>query len=294
VHKTVNVPLSRIVANPFRLDACPIHEHKVEALLGSLDRNGFWPTLIARQVAGRYEIAFGHHRLAAYRRKYGEKAEMPLIVKGLTDEAMLHAMADENSADFGTDAAVDQATVKAVIVAYAQGKIQLPKPKDKAGSLRYAPSFLRNKKDPAGKPYTATSLAQWLGWTQPDGQANLRLRNALSALEAVEEKLLDPEDVQGLTGGQAAALAAEGRDIVNSHVLAGQASGSPQHAARLEAKGRAKARAAAKTSPRNSGRKRPRSGKGAGPGSAKRTFGIICGTPSTRTARCHRWRRRFA
>lgn len=62
---------------------------------------------------------------------------------------------------------IEQETIRAVVLAYAEGKIELPRlPGPKARGVRYAPSF-RIDVVPNGlrdKPYTAESIAKFLGW----------------------------------------------------------------------------------------------------------------------------------
>ena len=68
-----------------------------------------------------------------------------------------------------------------MVQAYADGKIELEKPKAGAkgggNKLRLAPSFRQThafneaKSVPNAKPYNAESIAKFLGWTTPKGQA---------------------------------------------------------------------------------------------------------------------------
>jgi hypothetical protein len=209
------VPLSLIDPNPFRhLDRYPICEDKVTALMASMERTGYWGNVVARKVGDRYQLAYGHHRRIAFERKFGEGASMDLIVKDLSDEDMLHMMADENMAEFGTNAGVERETIRAVVQAYADGKIQLERPGDKVPlkSVRSAPSFrpgghvVKDLNDIA-KPYTAWSVARFLGWMSGD-QPSPRVRNALDVLEAEEARLVTKQNLEGLTSDQAGAVAA--------------------------------------------------------------------------------------
>jgi hypothetical protein len=219
MHKLI--PLADVVANPFRhMDRYPISEEKIEALMASMDRTGYWENVVGRQKNGKVELAYGHHRWIAFGRKFGKDAKMGLIIKPLSDEDMLHMMADENMQEFGTSAAIEQETVSAVVEAYAAGKIDLEKPKAKAGSIRYAPSFLLDKKDTNDKPYTAEGVARFLGWTQPSGQASARVRSALKVLEELERGTITEEDVEGLGSDQARGLAEGAKGIVDSYTVA--------------------------------------------------------------------------
>lgn len=99
--------------------------------------------------------------------------------------------ADENMEEWHTSSAVEQETIRAVVLAYAAGKIELATPKrtDKK-HLRYAPHFTRGMTCEEGsevRPYTDQTVADFLGWTYPNGQPSHRIRNALHVLEAAEE-----------------------------------------------------------------------------------------------------------
>ncbi|MGO8749202.1 MAG: ParB/RepB/Spo0J family partition protein [Thermoguttaceae bacterium] len=139
-------PLSKIKPNPFRhMDRYPIQRDKVEALKESLRKTGFWENIVAREVDGEAQIAYGHHRLVALQEELGKKAKVPLVIKDLDDEAMLQMMARENMEEWRTSAVVEQETVRAVIEVYAAGRVALPGiPKDtKRTVIRYAPSFIQ-------------------------------------------------------------------------------------------------------------------------------------------------------
>jgi ParB-like nuclease domain len=96
--KQVNINL--IDANPRRnLKTFPWIEYKVDQLQRSFRDVGMWEGVIARPTArGRYEIAFGHHRVEAARRN--KIKEIPLIVRQLSDEQMLQFMGRENGEDY--------------------------------------------------------------------------------------------------------------------------------------------------------------------------------------------------
>ena len=59
--------LKDILPNPFRdLRANPLIEDKIVELVGSIHLTGFWDNVVVRKNAdGKYELAYGHHRLAA-------------------------------------------------------------------------------------------------------------------------------------------------------------------------------------------------------------------------------------
>jgi hypothetical protein len=200
--------------NPFRhIDRYPIRPEKVAALRESLRATGYWGNVVARAVDGVAEIAYGHHRLAAIKEEYGADEEIDLLIRDLDDDAMLKIMARENMEEWGSCAAIEQETVRAVIEAYAGGRIQLaPVPKDTPPTnIRYAPSFSLNKdvrQLTAARPYTTESVAVFVGWS-----SHRKVRDTLSALEFIEEGLLTEKDFDGLSTTQAAAVVAGARRV---------------------------------------------------------------------------------
>lgn len=190
--------------NPFRrLDRYPLRPEKVEALRESLRSTGFWDNIVARLTAdGRAEIAYGHHRLQALQFEYTPDQQVGVIVRDLSDEQMLQIMARENMEEWSTSAAVEIETVEAVVEAYAAGKITLPAPhkRTRRDLLRHAPCYvpgddLRTSGD---HPYTAETLGQFLGWTKPNGAAQSKVYNALTALELIEVGAATHETFAGL------------------------------------------------------------------------------------------------
>ncbi len=209
-------PLSKVKPNPFRhMDRYPIQREKVEALKESLRKTGFWENLVAREVNGEAQIAYGHHRLVALQEELGKKAKVPLVIKDLNDEAMLQMMARENMDEWRTSAVVEQETVRAVVEVYAAGRVALPGiPKDtKRTVIRYAPSFIQGDEvhDGEQRPYTATAIAEFLGW------ADQKIHSTLSALELIEQQILKEEQFEGLSTKQAEALTTETRKTKRSY-----------------------------------------------------------------------------
>jgi flagellar biosynthesis GTPase FlhF len=209
--------IKNIVANPFRhIKRYPIKREKVAALRESLQKTGFWDNVVARARDGKAEIAYGHHRLAALKEEYGPNHQVELIIRKLGDELMIQIMARENMEEWGTNAAVEQETIRAVVEAYGAGLIRLPiiiRPDPKV--VRYAPSFVRGKFPTSGpRPevaYTAQSIAEFIGWVGPSGDAQTKVREALTALQFIEEGVLKESDFEGLTTKQAEAVTEQAR-----------------------------------------------------------------------------------
>ena len=205
--------VDEIQANPFRhIDRYPIRKDKVTALRESLRTTGFWDNVVARVVDGKPQIAYGHHRLAALREEFGPSRKVNLITRDLTDELMLQVMARENLEEWGTSAAIEHETVRAVVEAYAEGKIELPKPSSQARSIRYAPSFSESATvADRGRPYTAQSVAEFLGWISPNGEAQAKVGYALGALQLIEEGVLSDSDFQDVSTKDAEAIVKQAR-----------------------------------------------------------------------------------
>lgn len=199
--------LKDIKANPFRnIARYPIRRDKIEALRESIKKTGFWDNIVARNTGTNVEIAYGHHRLTALQEVYGSHHTIELIIRDLSNETMIQIMAQENMQEWGTNVSVEHETVRVVVVAYGNGKIKLPAPKGKTKDecIRYAPSFKVGSSPSVGDhPYTDQTLAEFLGWLQPDGKAQEKVRDALGALEFIEMGLLKESIFEGLSKMQA-------------------------------------------------------------------------------------------
>lgn len=184
-----------IQPNPFRnMKQYPIKRQKVDALKESIKRTTFWDNIVARVVNGKPQIAYGHHRLVALQEALPKNTEVGLIVRDLSDGDMLKIMARENMEEWRADLSVRWETIRAVVQAYADGKIVLPTPpKDtRLDQIRYAPSFAlgRAGESPA-RPYTVRSLRAFVGWKEDDITRRLR------ELEAMELGLVKEKDLLG-------------------------------------------------------------------------------------------------
>jgi hypothetical protein len=205
------VKISDIRPNPFRhIDQYPILREKVDYLRRSFQSTGYWGNIVARPVNGKCEIAFGHHRLQAMREEYGEDPEVDILVRELDDQDMLRMMANENMDGFGSSATVRHLAIRAVVEAYAEGKIELraPDPKTHPTAIRYAPSFVAGDvpRAPGGRPYSALSVAEFLGWVKPSGEAQAKVRSALTALSLIEDGIMTEAQFEGLSTRQAEAV----------------------------------------------------------------------------------------
>lgn len=206
--------LKDVAANPFRhMDRYPIRRDKVQALRESMRSTGFWDNVVARERNGRAEIAYGHHRLVALRDEYPDDHEIELIIRDLSDEDMIRVMARENMEEWGTSAAIEHETVRSVVEAYGDGQIELPSAGSEAGRSRFAPSFIIGNRERglSDRPYNAQTIANFLGWTTPSGEAQDKVKDGLAALEFIERGLLSEADFAGLTTKQAQAVIRQAR-----------------------------------------------------------------------------------
>lgn len=265
MHKSVSA--SDVYPNPFRkMERYPISETKIEMLIGSMGRTGFWDNVVGREQNGHVELAYGHHRWVAFKKKFGLRAEMNIIIRDLNDEDMLRVMADENVSEYGTSAEVEQETIRAVVEAYAEGKIELKKPKGVGlSSVRNAPSFrIANQEGfkalkSLPKPYNAKSIARFLGWMSGK-QVAPRIRNALDALERIEEGLLDADVFKGTSSSQGKELSDGADRIYKSYDDAAKTTANPKEKKSIRARGKRVARRAAKKAAKSL-RVDPKSGK---------------------------------
>jgi len=110
----VKVKVSLIDANPYRkIDTYPIDRAKVEALKTSIRETDFWDNILVRKSPknpGRYELAYGHHRITAVRELDIKEVDIP--VKDLDDATMLRIMAGENMDIYKSDPRIINETVQ--------------------------------------------------------------------------------------------------------------------------------------------------------------------------------------
>ena len=97
-HRRVSV--ADILPNPHRdLKANPPNPEQVDKLLDSIGRTGFWDNIVVRDHPsreGKYQLAYGHNRLAALKDRRVEVDTITIPVVNLTDWEMYCAMVDEN------------------------------------------------------------------------------------------------------------------------------------------------------------------------------------------------------
>lgn len=172
----VMVALDKIRPNRYRRGE--ISEEKVEALVRSYETSGFWDGSIQGRPhpdeRGCVEIAFGHHRVAAAKRM--GYPTIGIVVSERSNDDMMKMMANENSTEFGGNTVITKETIASVIDAWGRDEITLEgvDPKTNKAHIQHAL--------PAGKAYTLSTVARYLGWIKKsDGNATLACRTAFDA-----------------------------------------------------------------------------------------------------------------
>lgn len=204
----MRVKLGDIIPNHFRDEKrFPIDPAKVEALRESIRATGFWPKLGRKVDAGKVELAFGLHGLTAAKGVLSLDHEVEVNVGNLDDAMMLKLLVRENRKEWQTNALIEIENVRAVVMAYAEGTIELERP-DKstpATGKRFAPSFVAGKRpgndvlrSGGERPYTAISVARYLGWVKPNGAPQDKVHDALAVLSLEEEGFVPATVYEGL------------------------------------------------------------------------------------------------
>lgn len=111
----MQIEVKNLLPNPFRnIEAYPIDREKIRQLRNSIRETSFWDNILARPAPndGKFEIAYGHHRLVALKEELGEDTIVDIPVRDLSDEDMLKIMANENMQEWATDWRIIVETVK--------------------------------------------------------------------------------------------------------------------------------------------------------------------------------------
>jgi len=174
----MKLKLKEILDNPFRdLETNPLLEEKLVELMSSINLTGFWENVVVRKNArGKYELAYGHHRLRAAIK--AGVVEADFIVKEFSDAKMIQVMDSENRETYGSTPLALIETVEAIVEALGNGSIPpfIVEKKVRADTIRYAPSFIPS--DVGGNSphmaYTAMSIANFLGRTESRGKVKGR------------------------------------------------------------------------------------------------------------------------
>jgi len=203
------VALGDLEANPYRhIEQYRIDPEKIDALIASYRESGFWDGSIQVRPHpgkdGKYQLAFGHHRVAAAKQE--RLGEIGVVVADRDNATMLRMMASENAEEFKHSPLVTQETIGAVIEAYGAGEIELEPvdPKTPKHTIYVAPG---------GATYTCQTIARFLGWTKRHGddkdEPTRACRIAFDAWHATHTLGIDVQKVQQQ-------LAAGGDDLLTT------------------------------------------------------------------------------
>jgi ParB-like chromosome segregation protein Spo0J len=167
--------LKDVRPNPFRRsEKYPILKEKVEELVESIQTTGFWENIVGREVDGKLQVAYGHHRLEALKKVYPMTQEFDWRVRKLSDGTMVQMMARENSEAYKQNADVLLESIRATVQALAEGKITIGKESGQMEApsqsnsryFRFAPNFTIGKGAAGSSPavaYSAETLGKFQG-----------------------------------------------------------------------------------------------------------------------------------
>jgi len=246
----MKIKIKDILPNPFRnIEHYPIIRGKVDQLKRSYENTDFWDNIVGRiNEKGKFEQAYGHHRKVALLEHFGPNHVVEVIDKPLDDAHMIKVMAAENMDEWGTSAIVEIETVEAVVKAFAEGRIKL----NKAGqpkAARYAPSFIpgKGKSETSDFSYNAETIGEFLGWTYgKEKKASDKVYHALTALQYIEEGIIELSAFDGLTSSGIKAVVTEARQAREYKDIRAKEAEREAEAARKEAEEAEKAEARAR------------------------------------------------
>lgn len=188
----MRVQIKDLKPNPFRnMKNYPINEEKIQSLINSIS-GGFWDNIIARKKNGKFEIAYGHHRLIALQRLLRPDDYVDIPVKELDDTTMIRIMANENDKAWGTGPKIIDETIR-VVMRYLKKSSLMSMITLKRGSR-----FRAFKKLPLPEPgesnnsVIAWQIFKWLGgnWTEQ------RVYSSIKRLELFDKGELDKETIE--------------------------------------------------------------------------------------------------
>lgn len=173
----MKIKIKDLKPNPFRdTSNYPMNEEKVRMLAESIKQTGFWDNILARKQNGNFQIAYGHHRLAAIREIMKPTDEVDIPIKELSDALMIKIMANENMDEWKTTPQVIDETVRVT------KRFLEEHPEEKKKIL------IHGKESITGAPV----IAEFLGWKQS------RVSFSLERLHLIEDKIIDAEAIKSL------------------------------------------------------------------------------------------------
>jgi hypothetical protein len=183
----MKVKIKDLEPNPYRdMNNYPMDEAKVRSLIESIKQTGFWDNILSRKNGKKFQIAYGHHRLAAIREVFKPTDEVDIPVKELDDATMLKIMANENMDEWKTTPAVIDETVKVT----KQFLEEHPEEAAKCGQPEKS-----NKNDGS---MGLSIISRFLGWNES------RVKYSLERLKMIKDDTIDKEVIDSFPTERAA------------------------------------------------------------------------------------------
>jgi len=174
----MKIKINQLEPNPYRdMNNYPINKDKVKTLVDSIQQTGFWDNILARKKGSKYQIAYGHHRLAAIREVLEPNDEVDIPVKELTDALMLKIMANENMDDWKATPQVIDETVRVT----------------KRFLEEHPEELTKYQKYDLSKP-TMVGIARFLGWDDENKKGPWHPDRISYSLERL--KMIDDDKVE--------------------------------------------------------------------------------------------------
>ena len=110
----MKLALASLQPNPMRdFVVDPVDNSQVEAIIHSINQDGFWGGVVCRQVGSEFQIAAGHHRIAAAIAAGITHAD--LFVGTFDDDAMVRIYARENATQRGNGSTAVAGSIAAAV-----------------------------------------------------------------------------------------------------------------------------------------------------------------------------------
>lgn len=188
----MKIKVQDILPNPFRrIKQYPFDREKIERLKISINETSFWDNILVRPhptKEGKYQLAYGHHRLMALRNLNVKEIDIP--VRDLSDSHMIKIMANENL-EWLTSPKVINETVLAVKT-YLDGELAKAESFDALNKsikgFTDKEHFHQLKKDGVGQ----TTILKFLG----DNWKQWVIQEALDTIRQSEEGKIDKQAVE--------------------------------------------------------------------------------------------------
>lgn len=121
----MKLALASLQPNPMRdFVVDPVDNSQVEAIIHSINQDGFWGGVVCRQVGSEFQIAAGHHRIAAAIAAGITHAD--LFVGNFDDDAMVRIYARENATQRGNGSTAVAGSIAATVRCLVRKELLTP------------------------------------------------------------------------------------------------------------------------------------------------------------------------